>query len=205
MLIKTIKMQINLFQDKIVVSSFNYPRREFIKIIQNLKRPAYIKSKEFHFVKCEMIIADGKITMRLSGSEVYLFCDTIGMCKSTFYLRDFYEAMKADRNETITIALSVKTINVNAVTLSSATVLLSESSKVKELEVPLDSLNVATRIIEQHRVLNGKRFITFDDKSIFYGADINSDVIKALAILKKYNIYTNEIEQLILGHLREYK
>ena len=147
-------MQINLFQDKIVVSSFNYPRREFIKIIQNLKRPAYIKSKEFHFVKCEMIIADGKITMRLSGSEVYLFCDTIGMCKSTFYLRDFYEAMKADRNEIITIAISVKTINVNAVTLSSATVLLSESSKVKELEAPLDSLNKDTRIIEQYTFNN---------------------------------------------------
>jgi hypothetical protein len=198
-------MQINLFQEKNIVSSFDYPRREFIKIIQNLKRPAYIKSKEFHFVKCEMIIADGKITMRLSGSEVFLFCDTIGTCKSTFYLRDFYEALKADKNDIITIAVSAKTINVNKVTLTSTTVLLSESSIVKELEAPLDSLNIPIRIIEQHGILNGKRYITFDDKRIFYGSDINSDVIKALAILKKYNIYTNDIEQLILGRLREYK
>jgi len=198
-------MQINLFQDKNVVSSFNYPRREFIKIIQNLKRPAYIKSKEFHFVKCEMIIADGKITMRLSGSEVYLFCDTIGMCKSTFYLRDFYEAMKADRNEIITIAISVKTINVNAVTLTSTTVLLNESSKVKELEAPLKSLNIATRIIEEHSFKNGQLYISLYDNRTFYGIDILSDVIKAQAIFRKYNIYPKEIEELILKHIRVYK
>ncbi len=198
-------MQINLFQDKNVVSSFNYPRREFIKIIQNLKRPAYIKSKEFHFVKCEMIIADGKITMRLSGSEVYLFCDTIGMCKSTFYLRDFYEAMKADRNEIITIAISIKTINVNAVTLTSETVLLSESSKVKELEAPLDFLNKDTRIIEQYTFNNGQLYISLYDNRTFHGLEILSDVMKAQAIFRKYNIYPNEIEELILKHIRVYK
>ncbi len=83
---------------------------------------------------------------------------------------------------------------------------MSESSKVKELEVPLDSLNVATRIIEQHRVLEWDKDILHSTIKVFFTElEINSDVIKALAILKKYNIYTNEIEQLILGHLREYK
>jgi hypothetical protein len=196
-------MQSNLFNDKIIVSSFNYPRREFIKIIQNLKRPAHIKSKEFHFVKCEMVIDSGKITMRLPGSEVYLYCDTIGICKSTFYLRDFYEAIKADKNDEICISISLNTINVNAVTLTSTTVLLSQSSKDKKIEVPLDFLNNSTQIIDKFEVHQRKQYISLDNKKAFYRTDIQIDTFKAELILKKYGVTANDIEQLVLKHLKK--
>ena len=143
-------MQGNLFNNKIIVSSFQYSRKEFIKIIRQLKKPARIRSTEFHFVKCEMIIEEGKVTIRLSGSEVYLKCDTFGVCKSTFFLRDFYEAIKSDKGEIISVEVGMKTINVNVVTLSSLTILFSESSRKKEIEIPLSFLNRTIREEEEH-------------------------------------------------------
>lgn len=113
--------------------------------------------------------------------------------------------MKADRNEIITIAISVKTINVNAVTLTSTTVLLNESSKVKELEAPLKSLNIATRIIEEHSFKNGQLYISLYDNRTFYGLEILSDVMKAQAILENIIFTQRKLRNSFLKHIRVYK
>ena len=196
-------MQSNIFYNKDIVSSFTYPRREFIRMIRQLKRPALIKSKEFHFVKCDLFVGPNQVTMCLPGSQIYLDCETIGKCRATFYLRDVYEAIKYNKNEMIKIALSLTTIHVNNITLTSSTIELSEYSKKSDLEIPLGFLKKQDDFFENKNEPLVKDYISLDNKKSFYWLDIEMDIVKAIILLKNYGVTQSEIQQLVHKHLKK--
>ena len=196
-------MQTNIFYNKDIVSSFTYPRREFIRMIRQLKRPALIKSKEFHFVKCDLFVGPNQVTMCLPGSQIYLDCITIGKCRATFYLRDVYEAIKYNKDEIIKIALSLTTIHVNNITLTSSTIELSEFSKKSDLEIPLGFLKKQDDFFENKNEHLVKDYISLDNKKSFYRMDIEMDVVKAMVLLKNYGVTQSEIQQLVYKHLKK--
>ncbi len=196
-------MQSNISYNKAIVSSFTYPRREFIRMIRQLKRPALIKSKEFHFVKCDLFVGPNQVTMCLPGSQIYLDCETIGKCRASFYLRDVYEAIKYNKNEMINIAISLTTIHVNNITLTSSTIELSAYSKKSDLEIPLGFLKKQDDFFEQKNEHLVKDYISLHNKKSFYRLDIEMDVVKAMVFLKNYGVTQSEIQQLVYKHLKK--
>ena len=172
-------------------------------MIRQLKRPALIKSKEFHFVKCDLFVGPNQVTMCLPGSQIYLNCETIGKCRATFYLRDVYEAIKYNKDEMIKIALSLTTIHVNNITLTSSTIELGEFSKKSDLEIPLGFLKKQDDFFENKNEHLVKDYISLDNKKSFYRMDIEMDVVKAMVLLKNYGVTQSEIQQLVYKHLKK--
>lgn len=167
--------------------------------LKNLGRPLRLTRRSIH-EKCELIIYDGKVTLRVNGSEIYYVVETDGNSRVELYYTDLLEALENDRSNTLNFIVQERTLVLHDRKISClASVIQNEKDLAKYGLGVLNfgEVNTGAPSWMQNEVWE----LPNGDK--IHGADITKDIENVLTLLKKYKVDPIKLRNLILEKMRK--
>lgn len=157
------------------------------------------RGKARYFEKCTIIAIEGKVIVRVQGSEFYILSNPTNRLMIEVYYTDLKEALENDRSRDLKCAVHERTLVINDRKLS------CEVKKFKESEFEVEAGLGALNFGETNPKKPSWQKEIFTLKSTGQEIHIDSlrrDAEKAALILKRYKVDSNKIMHLIMDSVK---